>query len=131
MISRRFFLGGALAVAAPAVIRTPGLLMPVRTIEDPITSMYELIRQRIEDCERAFLESYTQSIYGDGSAPTYDGVEVFLDSVCNPQVTPVYISAAPTHSKRDRYPFRQVAMQWSVRDGRSAFRCRLPYSHEP
>lgn len=33
MISRRGFLGGlAAALAAPAIIRTPGLLMPVRPL---------------------------------------------------------------------------------------------------
>lgn len=36
MLARRSFLFGAAAlVAAPAVIRTPGLLMPVKSIIDP------------------------------------------------------------------------------------------------
>jgi hypothetical protein len=31
-MNRRGFLGGLVALAAPAIIRTPGLLMPVRVI---------------------------------------------------------------------------------------------------
>lgn len=33
-MNRRGFLGGLLALAAPAIIRTPGLLMPVRMLSD-------------------------------------------------------------------------------------------------
>jgi hypothetical protein len=32
MLRRRGFLGGLAALAAPAIIRTPGLLMPVRAL---------------------------------------------------------------------------------------------------
>lgn len=39
MISRRGMLGGLLAgLAAPAIIRTPGLLMPIRPVLDDFTT---------------------------------------------------------------------------------------------
>lgn len=44
-LSRRGFIGGLIAVAAPAVITTPGLLMPVRplTIADQLgPALFEL-----------------------------------------------------------------------------------------
>ncbi len=34
-LSRRSLFGGLIALAAPAIIRTPGLLMPIRAIRKP------------------------------------------------------------------------------------------------
>ena len=54
--SRRTLLGGLLAsLAAPAIIRTPGLLMPVRVGRAPpmlIVNDLRSIAQRFQDAER-------------------------------------------------------------------------------
>ena len=48
--SRRTLLGGLLAtLAAPVIIRTPGLLMPVRT-RRPILTMNEVMREAMRMC---------------------------------------------------------------------------------
>ena len=47
-MNRRALIGGLLALAAPAVIRTPGLLMPVRAIPDTRS-----LADRIFDAMRA------------------------------------------------------------------------------
>lgn len=48
-MQRRSLIGGLLALAAPAVIRTPGLLMPVK----PSHQMFML-----EDFKQMFLSEY-------------------------------------------------------------------------
>lgn len=48
MISRRLFLGGlAASIAAPAIIKTPGLLMPVRSLDRWPWSFNEKERLRL------------------------------------------------------------------------------------
>lgn len=37
MISRRGLIGGLMALATPAIVRTPGLLMPIRSLRLEIT----------------------------------------------------------------------------------------------
>lgn len=43
MISRRGLLGGLFAITAPAIIRTPGLLMPVRPIPCDLQTRFEAL----------------------------------------------------------------------------------------
>lgn len=58
MINRRGLLVSLLA--APAIIRTPGLLMPVRPIDllEPIDLRSEITEQLIKSFFRAFSETY-------------------------------------------------------------------------
>lgn len=49
MNRRRFLLGAGLFVAAPAVIRTPGLLMPIRATAEH--TRYSTRDPRLEDAE--------------------------------------------------------------------------------
>lgn len=66
MIARRSLVGGLLAVlAAPAVIRTPGLLMPVKVLM-PTTAKQALrewvLAQMRRDAEVAFPDAYQFTI---------------------------------------------------------------------
>ena len=67
MLARRsFLLGASAAVAAPAIIRTAGLLMPVRAIIEPTwthtqvsfsTIVTETLRHRGDDYSRLILRT--------------------------------------------------------------------------
>lgn len=60
-MDRRSFLKGIFAIAAPAVIRTPGLLMPIRSIIMPEeVSLYSALAA---ETRRAFLPSIFIQIY--------------------------------------------------------------------
>jgi hypothetical protein len=74
MIARRGFLGGLLAaLAAPAIIRTPGLLMPVKALPESVqyTGFYSSLptgmvtRELIEITRRAVVPRIYTSVYAD------------------------------------------------------------------
>jgi hypothetical protein len=54
MISRRFFLAGAAAVAAPAIIR-PGILMPVKRILMPVKRILMPVKRILMPVKRILM----------------------------------------------------------------------------
>jgi len=95
-LSRRALIGSLISlVAAPAIVRVSSL-MPVKTLEPPM-SIEELLRRRIADAERVMLENIKTCLYGDrifgisgASSKIYyeplklDGIDIHFD----PEVPP-------------------------------------------
>jgi hypothetical protein len=69
MLKRRAMFGGLIALAAPAIIRTPGLLMPIKMFaSSPETTVLEILVKHLSVCEvsrHEFAEHFNRLfIYG-------------------------------------------------------------------
>lgn len=81
-MKRRGFLLGLLA--APAIIRTPGLLMPVRPVR-PIYQIRDLLNERIIEAQEATVKAIQTSFYSEPpdyepTGLTFHGIPLLADT---------------------------------------------------
>jgi hypothetical protein len=88
MLSRRGFFGGLAALAAPAIIRTPGLLMPIRMVASPMPDLDMLQIKRLllpglVSLEGVYRPNYWSKLWLEGD--TVRREDIPLDDVFSPQ----------------------------------------------